>query len=118
MTESSEKSGERRLPEIRREVDRPPQQADSETAIPDKLDKALESLVNAQKAQHHMALVNKSFWLIVGVGLTWLAMGVVDTVLLKNSMSGNELVKELISVFKFLVPSLVGFVFGTKTKGE
>ena len=65
-----------------------------------------------------MALVNKLFWLIVGVGLTWLAMGVADTVLLENSMSGNELVKELIGVFKFLAPSFVGFVFGTKTKGE
>lgn len=118
MTESSEKTGERKPPEIRREVDRPPRHAESERAIPDELAKKLELLVNAQKAQHHMALVNKSFWLIVGVGLAWLAMGVVDTVLLENGLSGNELVKELIGVFKFLVPSLVGFVFGTKTKGE
>ena len=64
------------------------------------------------------ALVNKLFWMIVGVGLAWLALGVADTVLLENSMSGNELVKELIGVFKFLAPSLVGFVFGAKTKGE
>lgn len=65
-----------------------------------------------------MALVNKLFWMIVGVGLAWLALGITDTVLLKNSMSGNELVNELIGVFKFLVPSLVGFVFGAKTKSE
>ena len=103
------------VPEILSEEDKPRGALNTENPLPTHYVGLLERLTKQREHLHALEMQDKAYRLLLGIIIGWIAICVVDFVWMKNTLGDNALIRELIDLFKYLVPTIVGFVFASKS---
>ena len=115
---SSEWATQVEIPKIKSEEDRPRGCASPESVMPKGSVDELERAIRQREKLHAIEMLDKAYWLLVGIMSAWAALSVLDFALFKNTLAESTVVKELVDMFKYLIPTIVGFVFASKVKKE
>ena len=112
---SSSEAVHMKVPEILSEEDRPLVGLYTEYPFPMHYVGLLERLTKQREHLHALEMQDKAYRLLLGIIIGWIAICVVDFVWMKNTLGDNALIRELIDLFMYLVPTIVGFVFASKS---